>query len=74
MKVKNWIPFLLTLASLGSFPVQSYAVDPDPEVTSTAFAELIDVLAATEASPLNFGRFFIDGEGGGSIVIAPTPG
>ena len=74
MKPKYWIPYLLTLASLGSFPVQSYAVDPDPEVTSTAFAELIDVLSATEASPLNFGRFFIDGEGGGSIVIAPTPG
>jgi hypothetical protein len=74
MKPKHWIPFLLTLAYLGSFPVQSYAVDPDPEVTSTAFAELIDVLSATEATPLNFGRFFIDGEGGGSIVIAPTSG
>ena len=74
MKTKHWIPYLLTLASLGFYPLQSFAVDPDPEVTSTALAELIDVLAATEASPLNFGRFFIDGEGGGSIVIAPTSG
>jgi len=73
MKVKNWIPFLLTLAFLGSSPVQSFAIDPDPEVTSTAVAELIDVLSATEAAPLNFGRFFIDGEGGGSITIAPAP-
>lgn len=54
---------------LGSSLQPLRALDPDPEVTGKVFAELIDVLSASESSALNFGRFFIDGQGGGTIII-----
>jgi len=45
----------------------------DPEVVGTITAELVEVLSASEISPLGFGRFFIDGEGTGSIIVSAIP-
>ncbi len=52
----------------------STALAQNQEVIGTATAELIEVLAATEVSPLAFGRFFIEGEGtSGSLIVDPLP-
>ncbi|NLA16203.1 MAG: DUF4402 domain-containing protein [Bacteroidales bacterium] len=45
----------------------------DPEIVGTITAELIEVLSASEVSPLGFGRFFIDGDGTGSIIVEALP-
>ena len=73
MKGKKWIPALITILFWGGSIMPLQALDPDPEITGTALAELIEVLSAEEASPLNFGRFFIDGQGGGTISITASP-
>lgn len=44
------------------------------EVTGTATAELVDILAGKEISSLAFGRFYIEGETTtGGITIKPSP-
>ena len=73
MKGKKWTPVLITFLFWGVFSTPLRAMDPDPDITGTAIAELIEVLSAEEASPLNFGRFFIDGQGGGTISITASP-
>ena len=45
----------------------------EPEVIGTVTAELIEVLSAAEVSPLGFGKFFIDGEGTGNIIVNALP-
>lgn len=69
MKCNKYITGFMVML-LPAFSCQSLrAMDPDPEINGQVVAELIDVLSAGETSLLNFGRFFIDGEGGGTIAI-----
>ncbi|HHV04043.1 MAG: DUF4402 domain-containing protein [Bacteroidales bacterium] len=69
--MKKLILPLITGLLFTGFPLNTYAIDPDPVVTATATAELVEALSATEVNQLNFGRF-IAGESGGTIVIANT--
>ncbi|HPJ82485.1 MAG TPA: DUF4402 domain-containing protein [Bacteroidales bacterium] len=69
MKLIQHIPVLTAVLFLGASLKPLRAIDPDPEVTGKVVAELADALSASETSPLSFGRFFIDGEGGGTIII-----
>ncbi|HHV04042.1 MAG: DUF4402 domain-containing protein [Bacteroidales bacterium] len=76
MKGKRWtheliLTWFLLLSMQPLQPLQG--MDPDPEITGRVIAELIEALSVEEASPLNFGRFFIDGQGGGTITITASP-
>ena len=64
------LPLMFSLLFIG-FSLSTYAFDPDPVVTATATAELVEALAAEEVAQLNFGRFTA-GASGGTVVIANT--
>lgn len=68
----NLCAFLL-VAGLYFVSTPAPLLAQEPEVVGTVTAELIEVLSAAEASPLGFGKFFIDGEGTGSIIINALP-
>ncbi len=62
--IRTFIPiFFLFLSITGFAKAQS-------TVSSQAFAEVIEALAATEEEPLNFGRF-TPGINGGSVIVTP---
>ncbi|MFP4470101.1 MAG: DUF4402 domain-containing protein [Bacteroidales bacterium] len=57
------ISLLLLMFTIGNASAQS-------TITSEAFAEIVEVLTATETDQLNFGRFSTD-VSGGDIIISP---
>ncbi len=64
------LPLIFALLFTG-FSVNTFAIDPDPVVTATATAELVEALTSSEEAQLNFGRFTA-GTSGGTVVIANT--
>ena len=64
------LPLIFSLLFTG-FSVNTFAIDPDPVVTATATAELVEALTVSEEAQLNFGRFTA-GTSGGTVVIANT--
>ncbi|HPJ82486.1 MAG TPA: DUF4402 domain-containing protein [Bacteroidales bacterium] len=69
--MKKHFQMLLIALLFTGFSVSTFAIDPDPVVTATATAELVEALAASEEAQLNFGRFTA-GASGGTVVIANT--